>query len=334
VRDAARTEPIDDRSKSDAVSPGRRLLGSLLAVPTPVVFVVAAVVAGYVLWRQGSLGEIGGSLRAVDPRSVVAVLAAYGLSILCLGLRWHALVRMVGGLPAWTVSTEVFLTSVVVNYAAPIGLAVPTRAALTVRDLRLSPGQSAAVVAWEAGLDIAALGAISLAWLAVGGAALLATIGVDGRIVAGIVIAIALGVVAASFLVRTGFGRRARAQVGRGLLFAREEPVFALLAAILTGGYWAVQSMVMAGLLALLGTRPTAPLLLGVMGLPILLGMLSPVPGGAGVREGLMAAAARLEGVAAGPVLLAAIAYRLALFVVTPIVWGGVRAWRALGEKS
>jgi uncharacterized membrane protein YbhN (UPF0104 family) len=53
--------------------------------------------------------------------------------------------------------------------------------------------------------------------------------------------------------------------------------------------------------------------------------MLSPVPGGAGVREALMAAAARLGGAAAGPVVLAAVAYRLALFVVTPLVWGVVR---------
>jgi uncharacterized membrane protein YbhN (UPF0104 family) len=56
--------------------------------------------------------------------------------------------------------------------------------------------------------------------------------------------------------------------------------------------------------------------------------MLSPVPGGAGVREALMAGAARLEGLAAGPVVLAAITYRLALFVVTPIAWGMVRIAR------
>jgi uncharacterized membrane protein YbhN (UPF0104 family) len=82
----------------------------------------------------------------------------------------------------------------------------------------------------------------------------------------------------------------------------------------------------MAALLQLLGTPPTLPLVLGLMGLPVLIGMLSPVPGGAGVREGLMAAMAGLAGVPAGPVLLAAIAYRLALFVVTPVVWGVVRA--------
>jgi uncharacterized membrane protein YbhN (UPF0104 family) len=86
-----------------------------------------------------------------------------------------------------------------------------------------------------------------------------------------------------------------------------------------------MQLGVMAALLSVFGAPPSPSLLLGVMGLPVLIGMVSPIPGGAGVREALMAAAARLEGVPVGPVVLAAVAYRLALFVVTPVVWGGVR---------
>jgi uncharacterized membrane protein YbhN (UPF0104 family) len=69
------------------------------------------------------------------------------------------------------------------------------------------------------------------------------------------------------------------------------------------------------------------------MGLPILIGMLSPIPGGAGIRESLMATAAGLQGVATAPVLLAAIAYRLALFVVTPVVWGGLRLARTIASS-
>jgi uncharacterized membrane protein YbhN (UPF0104 family) len=57
--------------------------------------------------------------------------------------------------------------------------------------------------------------------------------------------------------------------------------------------------------------------------------MLSPVPGGAGVREALMAGMAGLEGIPAAPVVLAAVCYRLALFAVTPIVWGLLRMTRA-----
>ena len=105
-------------------------------------------------------------------------------------------------------------------------------------------------------------------------------------------------------------------------------PALAVLAVGLTAAFWGAQIGVMAGLLGIFGVFPSPPLLLGVMGLPVLIGMLSPVPGGAGVREALMAAAAGLEGIPAGPVVLAAVAYRLALFAVTPVVWGMVRLAR------
>jgi len=112
-----------------------------------------------------------------------------------------------------------------------------------------------------------------------------------------------------------------------------EHPVLALLAVALTGGFWGIQLAIMAALLQLFGVAVSPSLLLGIMGVPVLVGMLSPVPGGAGVREALMAAAARLGGAAAGPVVLAAVAYRLALFLVTPLVWGAVRLVQAGGNR-
>src|SRR5918997_777304 len=137
------------------------------------------------------------------PGRIAAILLVYAASILLLGIRWHALVRMAGGAPRWTSSAEVFLTSVIVNYAAPIGLAVPTRAALTVRDLRLSPGQSGAVVGWEAALDVAALTIISAAWLVLGGSDLVQTMSVDSRILALAAVGVVLGAVAMTAVSRS-----------------------------------------------------------------------------------------------------------------------------------
>jgi uncharacterized membrane protein YbhN (UPF0104 family) len=113
-----------------------------------------------------------------------------------------------------------------------------------------------------------------------------------------------------------------------------EHPMLALLAVALTGGFWIIQVGIMAALLELFGVAVSLALLLGVMGVPVLVGMLSPVPGGAGVREALMAAAAGLGGTPAGPVVLAAVAYRLALFLVTPVVWGAVRLARAGSDRQ
>jgi glycosyltransferase 2 family protein len=310
--------------------PRRRWFSPILAVPTPVIFAVAATLATILLWRQGGLTEIVDSVRTVHPGRVVAILLVYAASILLLGIRWHTLVRMAGGAPHWSSSAEVFLTSVIVNYAAPIGLAVPTRAALTVRDLQLSRGQSGAVVGWEAALDVMALTIVSAAWLLLGGSDLVRTMSVDSRALAILVVIVALGAVATravsqSAAIRSRFAPFA----GRMLSSPVEHPMLALLALVLTGGFWAIQMGIMAALLQLFGVAVSLSLLFGIMGVPVLVGMLSPVPGGAGVREALMAAAARLAGISAGPVVLAAVAYRLALFLMTPLVWGVVRLVRA-----
>jgi len=325
-REANTVLNVDERT----IVPRRRWFSPILAVPTPVIFGVAAALAVLLLWRQGGLVEIMDSLRDVHPGRVVAILVVYAGSILLLGVRWHALVRMAGGDPPWTSSAEVFLTSVIVNYAAPIGLAVPTRAALTIRDLGLSPSQSGAVVGWEVALDLVALSLISAAWLIVGGSDLVQTMTVDGRVLLLVALLGAIGAVAMYFATRSAAIRsRIAPLAGRMLSSPVEHPVLALVAVVLTGGFWSTQVGIMAALLALFGTSVSLQLLLGVMGVPVLVGMLSPVPGGAGVREALMAAAARLGGTPAGSVVLAAVAYRLALFLVTPLAWGAVRLVRA-----
>jgi uncharacterized membrane protein YbhN (UPF0104 family) len=298
-------------------------------VPTPVIFGAAAALAILLLWRQGRVTEIVDSVREVHPGRIVAILLVYAASILLLGFRWHALVRMAGGDPHWTSSAEVFLTSVIVNYAAPIGLAVPTRAALTIRDLELSPGQSGAVVGWEAALDVAALTIISAAWLILGGWVLVQSMTIDVRIIMLLVVVAALGGFALRIASRsTTIRSRVAPFSGRMLSSPAEHPLLALFAVALTAGFWGIQLVIMAALLQLFGISVSVLLLLGIMGVPVLVGMLSPVPGGAGVREALMAAAARLGGATAAPVVLAAVAYRLALFVVTPLVWGAIRIAR------
>lgn len=313
----------------------RRALRPLLSIPTPVIFVVAALIATYALWRQGSLESVAASLREADPRRIVAILVVYACSIFVLGVRWDVLVRLVGGQPHWISSAEVFLTSVIVNYAAPIGLAVPTRAALTVRDLGLTPMQSSVVVGWELLLDAGALALIGLAWILTGGGPLLLNIlPGPGAMVALVALGVA-GVIGLALIGwKTAVGRRLAARLRPLLLAPAQRPGFALIAVILTVLFWAAQSAVMAALVALFGGSPTPSLMLGLMGLPMLIGMLSPVPGGAGVREALMTAMAGVEGQPGAPVLLAAVAYRLALFIVTPAVWGGLRLVRLAASRS
>ncbi|MFN8592479.1 MAG: lysylphosphatidylglycerol synthase transmembrane domain-containing protein [Thermomicrobiales bacterium] len=327
MRDAVPATAAEPATSTRAVgeSKWRRLVRPLLRIPTPVLFVVTALIAGVVLWRQGSLGQMAHSLKAMSPREIAILLGLYAIGIVGLGVRWQALVKMAGGNPPLAISIEAFLTSVMVNYAAPIGLAVPTRAALAMRDLKLTPTQSGAVVAWEGSLDLLALVLISLAWLVTGGASSLPIPRIGAFLLIGIIVAV-IGVVAAGItLTKTAIGQRVLSFVRRSLAMAGERPAPALVATAITAGYWAIQLVVMGILLRVFSLDPPLTLLLGLMGLPILIGMVSPVPGGAGIREALMTAAARLAGYPVAPVLLAAIAYRLALFAVTPLVWAVLR---------
>jgi uncharacterized membrane protein YbhN (UPF0104 family) len=177
---------------------------------------------------------------------------------------------------------------------------------------------------------VLALSVISAAWLLLGGSDLVHSVGADGRVLLVSAVIVALGVVVASAVGRsTPIRSRIDPFTRRLLSSPATHPILALVALALTAAFWAIQIGIMAALLELFGVAVSLSLLFGIMGVPVLVGMFSPVPGGAGVREALMAAAARLAGIPAGPVVLAAVAYRLALFLVTPLVWTAVRLARA-----
>ncbi len=313
-------------------SAARTALGRAMAVPTPLVFVGSVAVAAVLLWRQGALASLGDVARQAEPREIATTLVLYVVGLALLAARWFALVRMAGGTASLAASADVFLTSVVVNYAAPIGLAVPTRTAFTVRDLGLPLARSGAVVGWEAVLDVASLAAISALWLLLGGTAVVAGVPEQARLVAAATVGLVLVGAAAVALAawRSSTARERLRALGTGFVrHPGERPGWAAASAGLTVVYWALQLVIMARLLASFGAVGVSLVtVLGLMGLPVLVGMLSPVPGGAGVREAMMVAAAQIGGVDGAVALLAAVVYRTALFVALPILYLVVRAWR------
>lgn len=315
-------------------APARRGLGRLLAVPTPLIFAASIVVAVLLLWWQGSLSDLAGSLRRLSPATIVAALLLYGAGLALLSARWHALVKMAGGSAPAPVSADVFLTSVVVNYAAPIGLAVPTRAALSKRDLGLTVSGSGAVVLWEALLDLGTLAMIGAAWLMVGGAGAVRIVADQGGSWLGraaVLVAVVAIVLAVALALSGRLRERVRRFSGEALALPRRNPGPALAALGCTLAFWALQAVILDLLLAGFGVPdPTPSLVLGVLGWPVFVGMLSPVPGGAGVREALMVAVAGLERVDGAAVLLAAVTYRLALFATLPLAYAVARRWRSM----
>jgi uncharacterized membrane protein YbhN (UPF0104 family) len=310
----------------------KRALRKIGRTPTPLIFVVCIVVAGALLWWQGSIREIVSAIGEADVRRLLVAAPIYVASLWLLCLRWHMLVRMAQGWSDLPRASEAFLTSVVINYAAPIGLAVPSRAALTKRALGLDPGATGTIALWEIGADVLVLGAGSLLWLLLAdgstsavGHELSASAGQYAKW-GGLGIVIVLLVLA--FILRTTEKRRRFFRLAQKILLApRERPLEALMSLGVTLVYWIIQGIVLALLVHAMHVDTSFEFILGLTSIPILVGLLSPIPGGAVVRETLMYVVARLADAPTGPVVAAAVIYRIALFAAIPILYVMTRWW-------
>jgi uncharacterized protein (TIRG00374 family) len=91
--------------------------------------------------------------------------------------------------------------------------------------------------------------------------------------------------------------------------------------------YWIIQGIVLALLVQAMNVETSFIFILGLTSLPMLIGMLSPIPGGAVIREAMMYVVARIADVPGGEVVAAAVIYRIALFGAIPILYGLTRLW-------
>ncbi len=242
---------------------------------------------------------------------------------------------MVSGATSQLRASEAFITSVAVNYAAPLSLALPSRAYLTKRALGLGTAETASITFWEVASDLAVLAVGTMIWILIGGWRGQG-VDVDGRIV-GLSGVLALGgLLAVIIAVRRAARLRStvlkmRNHFTEALKHPARRPRQTVMALTVTIIYWVVQGGVLWLLLkAIDGESPSVSLVLGLTTLPILVGMLSPVPGGAGVREALMIAVASVHGANEANVLLAGVTYRIALFAAIPVLYGIIRLLIAL----
>lgn len=313
-------------------SPWRRWLRRLSGIPTPAIFGFCLVVAILVLWWQGAIGGFVDLFVDADWRLLFLAVPIYLFSLWLLCYRWHVLVRMAHGGSSLLRAAEAFLTSVVINYAAPVGLAVPSRAALTKRALGLTVAETGIIALWEIGADVIVLGAGTVIWLVLADGAV-ATVRQEADLsvldVSLVVFGLMTAVVAGLILLRARpRWRQKLGSIVRTLLLApRQRPAAAAACLLISTAYWILQGVVLALIIAALGVAVSFELMLGLVSLPILVGMLSPIPGGAAVREGLMYAVAGLSDAPASEILAAAIIYRLALFGAIPILYALVRVW-------
>lgn len=318
-------------------SPG--IIGRVRRLPTPLIFGVALLIAAFILWRQGAIDDVKTAIRQADRGTILTAVALYPAALALLCLRWHILVRMIKGTSSLPKASEAFLVSVVLNYTAPVSVASASRAVLTKRSLGLTATETGAIALWEVAADLLVLSLGALLWFAVGGhAGAIINVLPENTL---LFVLFAVGIVIIGLLALVVILRRRRHLVGRLLGGLQTvitapgiRPGVAALAFGITIVYWALQTTVIWSLLRALANDSDPALALGVTTFPTLLGMLSGLPGGAGVREALMVAVARVHSADSAAVLVAAITYRILLFLAIPVLYGIVRLWLSRRSRT
>ena len=326
----------DTQPAHNSMQPAGRkgAFGRLLAVPTTAIFGISLILAVVMLYLTGALSGVVDAVRDADLPTLALSAPIYLASLWVLAYRWHLLVRMAKGSSNLPKAAEAFLTSVIINYAAPVGLAVPSRAALTKRALGLNASQTGTIALWEIAFDVLVLGSGAAIWMLIADGApdeVRREIAQSSTsyLLAGAAL-IVLAAIAAVIASRKPGLRQKVTSIGRTIMVApSKRPAEAGLTLAVSLIYWILQGVVLWMLITALGVTVSAPFMLGFTSLPILVGMLSPIPGGAAVREGLMYVVARLSGFGseADAILAAALIYRFALFAAIPILFGLNKIW-------
>ncbi len=324
----------DETSNNPKSNATLSALRRISRIPTPAIFLVSLLVAMAVLYFTGSLDGIVSALSDADVPLLLLTAPVYIGSLWLLAFRWHLLVQMAGATPHLPRAAEAFLTSVVINYAAPVGLAVPSRAALTKRALGLNASQTGTIALWEIAFDVLVLGLGTVLWLVLAEGALGDVRAELARssgsyLLAGIALILLLAIAAVILSRQQALKGKLVGIIEQIVIAPRRRPAAALRTLVVSLTYWVLQGAVLWMIITALAVDVSATFMIGFTSLPILVGMLSPIPGGAAVREGLMYVVARLSGLdsEADAILAAALIYRFALFGAIPLLFALNRIW-------
>jgi uncharacterized membrane protein YbhN (UPF0104 family) len=283
----------------------------------------------------GHLTEAVRVLVRADP-GIALALVIVGVALPVVhAWRWRFLLLRTGDGLRLTPASEITAMASLLNYAAPGYLGAPAKAVLARQSYGVPISRSAPTLAAEQTLDaLVLLAAGGLAVLLAGPtvvAALLGSVG-EGTIVWSAIVAVSVTLAASAgyFLLRRFRPRFVPAlrQAARQVVTDRSNGWRIVTG---TGARWLLDMTAIWLAAYAVGMSLSVIDLLVIGNLSLLVGVLSPLPGGLGIREATMAVLGGVLGFALPAILAMAVLHRASLAIALPLVVAGCRvvAWRA-----
>lgn len=311
--------------------PERRRWSLIALVWGPIILVVLAVLA------SGEASRVGDALGAARLPLVIALLPI-GLALpLVHARRWQLMLASIGESVGLRDAIEMTVTASMVNYAIPGYSGSPTKGALVRQFHGVGFRRSIPTLAAEQVLDVFALavGSVVGVALALAGGADLS--GLTDRSAAesiGVVLVAAAVILSVLAVLLRRYGRGfAEALLETTRLLVRDRQL-RLPLTWLTLAYWALNVLAIWAAAEAVGITLHPVALLLISNVPLLLGLLSPLPGGIGVREGAMTVIAGALSISATGILAAAVIQRGMLVLALPMAMAVLRFERRLRSSS
>ena len=294
----------------------RRITGNL----TRVVFWIGLLVAAAALWLTGVFGDAWSGLRGAEPLPLVFVVFVGMALPLVHAWRWQVVMQSLDVSLSVGEASDMTVSSALLNYASPGFVGASAKAVLANQERDVPYRASALSIGFEHSLDLGLMVITSaIAVLIIGPSAFRrAASPLEGLAsAASVLIAFAVLMLAAALVWRFRLYRYAFSMVSTARQLGQR--VNRTAVGLLTLLYWFLQVVVVGLLFWALGIDLVPIDIFAISTVPVLAGMLAPVPGGVGVREAVIVALTAVTGATAGTLVTLAIVQRVLLVAALPL---------------
>ncbi len=274
-------------------------------------------------------------IDAKIPPLILVLLLGVTLPIVH-ALRWRIVIRALDEDVSPIQAADITVSSALLNYSSPGFVGASAKAVLAKKSSNVAYQHAAVSIGFEHSLDLLILVIGSLvAVLLLGPATFFVNFSLDGKIGA-IVIGVALTALIIAIAVFVILKTRLRQTVGRLLRSIEQIGRKAEWPKVITLTilYWLIQVAIVALLFWALSIPVGLGDILAVATIPVLAGMLVPIPGGLGIREAVTVALTAATVASAADLLSLAILQRVLLMAALPLALVAIRGARLIVNRT